>query len=71
MQTQTMKLRELTIRYAIRKHHDGEPVIVGTGGLSSLVAPHTKSLTTLDPDLTLKGLALAYVKLHGQRTPPA
>jgi DNA repair protein RadC len=29
MQTQTMKLRELTIRYAIRKHHDGEPVIVG------------------------------------------
>lgn len=29
MQTQTMKLRELTIRYAIRKDHDGQPVIVG------------------------------------------
>jgi DNA repair protein RadC len=29
MQTQTMKLRELTIRYAVRKDHDGEPVIVG------------------------------------------
>ena len=28
MQTQTMKLRELTIRYAVRKDHDGEPVIV-------------------------------------------
>jgi len=24
-----MKLRELTIRYAIRKDHDAEPVIVG------------------------------------------
>jgi DNA repair protein RadC len=29
MQTQTTKLRELTIRYAVRKDHDGEPVIVG------------------------------------------
>ena len=29
MQPQTMKLRELTIRYAVRKDHDGEPVIVG------------------------------------------
>jgi len=29
MQTQTMKLRELTIRYAVRKDHAGEPVIVG------------------------------------------
>ena len=29
MQTQTMKLRELTIRYAVRKDHDGVPVIVG------------------------------------------
>jgi DNA repair protein RadC len=29
MQTQTMKLRELTIRYAVRKDHEGQPVIVG------------------------------------------
>jgi hypothetical protein len=29
MQTQTMKLRELTIRYAVRKDQDGQPVIVG------------------------------------------
>jgi DNA repair protein RadC len=29
MQTQTMKLRELTIRYAVRKDQAGEPVIVG------------------------------------------
>jgi DNA repair protein RadC len=29
MQTQTMKLRELTIRYAVRRDQDGQPVIVG------------------------------------------
>jgi hypothetical protein len=29
MQTQTMKLRELTIRCAVRKDHDRQPVIVG------------------------------------------
>lgn len=29
MQTQTMRLRELTIRYAVRKDHDGQPVVVG------------------------------------------
>jgi hypothetical protein len=29
MQPQTMKLRELTIRYAVRKDHEGQPVIVG------------------------------------------
>lgn len=29
MQTQTMKLRELTIRYAVRRDQDGAPVIVG------------------------------------------
>lgn len=29
MQTQTMKLRELTIRYAVRKDQDGRPILVG------------------------------------------
>jgi DNA repair protein RadC len=29
MQTGTMRLRELTVRYAVRKDHDGQPVIVG------------------------------------------
>jgi DNA repair protein RadC len=29
MQTQTMKLRELTIRYAVRKDQDGQPILVG------------------------------------------
>ena len=29
METGTTRLRELTIRYAVRKDHDGEPVVVG------------------------------------------
>ena len=29
MQTETMQLRELTIKYAVRRSTDGEPVIVG------------------------------------------
>jgi DNA repair protein RadC len=29
MQTETMKLRELTVRYAVRKGSDGQPVIIG------------------------------------------
>ncbi len=31
MQTETMQLRELTVRYAVRKDGDGQPVIVGSG----------------------------------------
>lgn len=30
MQTETMRLRELTVRYAVRKGSDGQPVIVGS-----------------------------------------
>ena len=29
MQTQTMRLRELTIQYSVRKDLDGQPVVVG------------------------------------------
>ena len=29
MQTETMKLRELTVRYAVRKDGEGQPVVVG------------------------------------------
>ena len=29
MQTGTMKLRELTLRYAVKKDHEGQPVVVG------------------------------------------
>ena len=29
MQTETVKLRELTIRYSVKKNQDGQPVLVG------------------------------------------
>ena len=29
MQTETMRLRELTVRYAVKKDSDGQPVVVG------------------------------------------
>ncbi len=29
MQTGTMRLRELTVRYAVRKDREGEPIVVG------------------------------------------
>jgi len=29
MQTGTMRLRELTVRYSVRKDGDGQPVVVG------------------------------------------
>ena len=29
MQTETMRLRELTVRYAVRKDSEGQPVVVG------------------------------------------
>jgi hypothetical protein len=31
MQTEMMKLRELTVRYTTRKDHDGRPVAIGRG----------------------------------------
>jgi type III pantothenate kinase len=35
------------------------PVVVGTGGLATTIAPLTSSITIVDPDLTLHGLRLA------------
>ena len=48
MQTQTMKLRELTIRYSVKKDGDGEAVIVGR----SITSPRDSAvaLTTLLQD---------------------
>ncbi len=35
-------------------------VTIGTGGLASLIAPHTKRLETVDENLTLEGLRLLH-----------
>lgn len=35
------------------------PIVVGTGGLAKQIAPFTESIERVEPDLTLRGLALA------------
>jgi len=68
MQTQTMKLRELTIRYAVRKDHAGEPVIVGQSlGRPSEAASALMTLLQDEPSevfailcLTTKHRVIAY-----------
>jgi type III pantothenate kinase len=37
----------------------GAPVIA-TGGLAELIAPHSQTITTVDPELTLQGLRLVW-----------
>jgi len=37
----------------------GAPVIA-TGGLAELIAPHSATITTVDPELTLQGLRLVW-----------
>jgi type III pantothenate kinase len=37
-----------------------DAVVVATGGLADLIAPHTKTITAVDPELTLHGLRLVW-----------
>jgi type III pantothenate kinase len=34
--------------------------IIATGGLAELIAPHSKTIERVDPDLTLEGLRLVW-----------
>jgi len=38
----------------------GKPKVVSTGGLASLISPHSRSIEQNDPDLTLKGLKIIH-----------
>ena len=38
---------------------EGAPV-VATGGLADLIAPHSSTITAVDPELTLQGLRLVW-----------
>ena len=42
----------------------GEPdaPVVATGGLADLIAPHTRAITVVDPELTLQGLRLVWAR---------
>lgn len=44
----------------IREELGAEAPVVATGGLASLVAPHSKTIGTVDPFLTLDGLRLIW-----------
>ncbi len=39
-----------------------EAPVVATGGLAELIAPHSSTITAVDPELTLQGLRLVWEK---------
>ncbi|MGB8178788.1 MAG: type III pantothenate kinase, partial [Acidimicrobiales bacterium] len=46
----------------------GEATIIGTGGLASLIAPHTKYVRIVEPWLTLHGLRIVHERNHSKET---
>src|SRR5580704_8436093 len=38
--------------------------VVATGGLADLIAPHSRTITAVDPELTLHGLRLVWARNH-------
>ena len=36
--------------------------VIATGGLADLIAPHTRTITAVDPELTLQGLRLVWAR---------
>jgi type III pantothenate kinase len=45
---------------AIRGELGAEAPVVATGGLAELVAPHSSTISSVDPNLTLEGLRLVW-----------
>jgi type III pantothenate kinase len=43
--------------------------VIGTGGLSSILAAETTSIQKIEPFLTLEGLELLYRRAHGASPP--
>ncbi len=40
----------------IKDEMEGDPMVIATGGLASVIVPETKVIDVIDPDLTLHGL---------------
>jgi type III pantothenate kinase len=46
----------------------GEATVIGTGGLASLITPHTKHVRIVEPWLTLHGLRIVHERNHSKET---
>ena len=53
------------IAEAIRAELGAQAPVVATGGLAALIEPHSHTISTVDPSLTLRGIELI---LRRQRT---
>jgi type III pantothenate kinase len=41
-----------------------KPVVIATGGLGGVIAPHTSAIDTYEPDLTLHGLCIIFERVQ-------
>ncbi|MEJ2334624.1 MAG: type III pantothenate kinase [Gemmatimonadales bacterium] len=47
------------VRRILAEWRPGAPLVIGTGGLADLIAPHCETIERVEPHLTLQGLAIA------------
>lgn len=53
------------VERVIAEHDLGEPVVVATGGLATLIVPLCRSVSLVDDELTLRGLRLIFERNAG------
>lgn len=49
----------------MKKETRDDPLVVATGGLATLIANETQTINEVDPDLTLEGLRILYLRNKG------